>query len=43
MIEADQADYDRAKLDHDLIVSITTHGSNGDSHASILDSSSEAV
>ena len=24
MIEADRADYDRAKLNHDLIVSITT-------------------
>ena len=24
MIEADRADYNRAKLDHDLIVAITT-------------------
>jgi len=26
MIEADRADYNRAKLDHDLIVAITTSG-----------------
>ena len=25
MIEADPADYNRAKLDHDLIVAITSH------------------
>jgi len=25
MIEADRADYNRAKLDHDLIVAITSH------------------
>jgi len=27
MIEADRADHSRAKLDHDLIVSITNRGS----------------
>ena len=28
MIEADRADHSRAKLDHDLIVPITTHNTS---------------